>query len=375
MNRERRIGLTIDAVSAYGRGVIRGILAYTRAHPAWRIAVAPRWSFELLPPLDKWEVDGLIVQSYSREFEDSVSRRGLAATNVSNFLPESVLPTVVPDDRAVGKMAAEYLLSRGFRDLGFCGPGDLGYARLRQAAFREAVLGAGRACHVCDTREQPIIDWLRQLPKPAAVMACNDDWAYRVLADGDRAGLKVPDEIAVLGVDNDELFNALVKPSLSSVALATEKVGYEAAAALDRLLNGETVPPLTTIAPRQVVTRESTEVLALEDAEVAAAMSFIRRNSNHPLGVGDLLDHLPLSRRSLERRFRDTLGRSVSAEIRRAHVERAKQLLLDTDMTISQIATAAGFATPTRFGIVFHREVGVPPSAFRNQFRTRKDGK
>jgi len=366
----KRIGLAIDAVAAYGRGVIRGIMAFCRAHPHWVVTEEPRWSFAQRPNLAEWDVDGLIVQIYSREFEDEVLARGLPAVNVSNFCDAHRLPTIIPDDTMVGAMAADYLMARGFKDLGFCWPGDVEYGQLRIESFRQRVLAAGSRFYECDARHRDIGEWITTLPKPSAVLACNDDWAHRVLKSARRAGVKVPDQVAVLGVDNDELFNTLVTPSISSVALPAEQIGYEAAARLDLLMGGATAAATTVrLAPLRVVTKESTEVLSVDDPEVAMALQFIREHAARPLMVDDLLEHVPLSRRSLERRFRTVLGRSVSDEIRRVHIERAKQLLISTDLSMPQVATASGFTTATRLGIVFQKDVGEPPTLFRKRSR------
>jgi LacI family transcriptional regulator len=174
----------------------------------------------------------------------------------------------------------------------------------------------------------------------------------------------------VLGVDDDELINTLMTPSLSSISTPVEQIGYEAAALLDRIMEGERVPVATTlVAPLRVVTRKSTEVLMVDDPDVGAALRFISEHADKPIHIEDLLEHVPLSRRSLERRFRDTLKRSVSEEIRRVHIERAKQLLITTDLSIKQIAKASGFESATRLGISFQNESGEPPSEFRKRAR------
>jgi LacI family transcriptional regulator len=175
--------------------------------------------------------------------------------------------------------------------------------------------------------------------------------------------------MAVLGVDNDELFNALVTPSLSSIELPTEQIGFEAAAQLDRLMNGEKLAPLTLLPPVRVVPRASTDVLSIEDDDIVLAVRFIREHAAEPLQVDDVLDHVPLSRRSLERRFRQLVRHSITDEIRRAHISRAKELLANTDLAMSQVAAGSGFTTATRLGIVFHKEVGESPSEFRRRAR------
>ncbi len=374
MANRRRIGLAIDAVAAYGRGVIRGIMSFCRRNPRWTITVEPQWSFARVTDIFEWEADGLIVQTFSREFEDRVLKRGLPATNVSNVCHgRDRLPTVVPDDLAVGRMGAEYLTSLGFRDLGFCWSGDSSFGKLRLEAFRERAKELGADCHECVGTKEDMGRWLAKLPKPAGVLGCNDDWAHRLLNAAHRNRIRVPDEIAVMGVDDDELFNTLVTPSLSSIAIPAEQVGFEAAALLDRIMDGykPSEDPLL-LPPVRIVARESTDVLTINDPEVVQAVRFIREHSSEPLQVDDVLDHVPISRRSLERRFRGLVGHSISDEIRRAHIERAKTLLLSTDMAMPQVADASGFTSATRLGIVFLKEVGEPPTEFRR--RTRSGG-
>jgi LacI family transcriptional regulator len=277
---------------------------------------------------------------------------------------------VLPDDTAIGQMAADYLLSLGFRDLGFCWPGGLPYAKLRLEAFETRAKESGASVAVGNATEQDLGQWVTNLPKPIGILGCNDDWAHRLLNVIRRQGIKVPDEIAVLGVDDDELFNTLVTPSLSSVAVPAEQIGYQAAGMLDCLLDGNAAGPSPLLLPPlKVVARKSTDVLTVSDPDVVLALRFIRDHSAQPLQVDDVLDHVALSRRSLERRFRQFVGHSISDDIRRAHVERAKQLLISTDLAMPQVATASGFTSATRLGIVFRAEVGEAPTDFRRRSR------
>jgi LacI family transcriptional regulator len=352
-------------------------MSFAKANPTWIITVEPRWSFEEPQKVEDWEVDGLIVQVPTPAFEGQIMSRGVPATNVSNYLPSVHLPTVVPDDVAVARMAGEYLLRRGFKHLGFVGPDDMGFGQARLVVFRAAVEEAGATFHVCNPRQVDMAEWVRSIPKPAGVLGCNDDWAHRLLNACRRAGVAVPDEVAVLGVDDDELLNALVTPSLSSIVLPTERIGYEAAAWLDRMLAGDDVPApgaVRTLPPLAVVTRQSTDILAITDTDVAAAVKFIRDHAADPsVRVNTVLDEVPISRRSLERRFKDALGRSIAAEVRRVRVEQAKQLLVSTELSMPQIAEASGFASATRFGIVFHKTAKVTPTEYRRIFRVAPD--
>jgi LacI family transcriptional regulator len=366
----RRIGLALDAVAAYGRGIIRGVMTYTHTRSRWTVSAEPQWSFSEPIDIERWDVDGLIVQTFSREFEKRVQKLGLPATNVSNFCEgEMHLPSIVPNDDAVAAMAADYLISLGFRQLGYCWAGTTQYGRLRREGFRRRAAESGIPVHECDAATSPLDKWILKLPKPIGVLGCNDDWAHRILNVARQQGVRVPDEMAVLGVDNDELFNALVTPSLSSIELPTEQIGFEAAAQLDRLMNGEKLEPLTLLPPVRVVPRASTDVLSIGDEDIVLAVRFIREHAAEPLQVDDVLDHVPLSRRSLERRFRQLVRHSITDEIRRAHIARAKELLANTELAMSQVAAGSGFTTATRLGIVFHKEVGESPTEFRRRAR------
>ena len=370
----RRIGLALDAVAAYGRGIIRGVMNYTHTKSRWTVSVEPQWSFSEPIDIQRWDVDGLIVQTFSKEFEKRVIKLGVPATNVSNFCEGDMhLPSVLPDDDAVAVMAADYLISLGFRQLAYCWAGNTQYGRLRLEGFRRRAAESGIPVHECNAKLTPLDKWILQLPKPIGVLGCNDDWAHRILNAARQQGVRVPDQLAVVGVDNDELFNALVTPSLSSIALPTEQIGFEAAAQLDRLMNGEKLKAASTLlAPVRIVPRASTDVLSIEDEDIVLAVRFIREHAAEPLQVDDVLDHVPLSRRSLERRFRQLVRHSITDEIRRAHINRAKDLLANTDLAMPQVAAASGFTTGTRLGIVFHKEVGESPTEFRRRARVMR---
>jgi LacI family transcriptional regulator len=226
------------------------------------------------------------------------------------------LPSVLPDDDAIAVMAVDYLISLGFRQLAYCWSGSSQYGRLRLEGFRRRAGESGIKVHECNAATTRLDNWLQGLPKPIGVLGCNDDWAHRLLNAARQQSIKVPDELAVLGVDNDELFNALVTPSLSSIALPTEQIGYEAASQLDRLMNGDKLEsPVTLLPPVRVVPRASTDVLSIEDEDIILAVRFIREHASEPLQVDDVLDHVPLSRRSLERRFQGSSGEHRSGNV------------------------------------------------------------
>ena len=225
-----------------------------------------------------------------------------------------------------------------------------------------------------------LVAMLTAVPKPAAIMCCNDISALEVLEQCRIDRTKVPDEIAVLGVDNDDLIQSLASPPLSSIGTATEQIGFEAGVLLERLMNQKGLRPVNApatlgailIPPTGVITRRSTDLTAIADLEVAEALRFIREHATGPMGVEEVLKSVSVSRRQLERRFRANLGRSMLDEIRRCRVERARQLLLETDLTIPQVATASGFSSGSYLTVVFGQSTGETPGSFRKKFRRSK---
>ena len=347
----RSIGLEIDTVGSYGRAVIHGVMEFCHRNPHWVVAVRPRmWSYDRDPEPEHWAVDGVVIQAYDQGVVDRVRAAGLPAVNVANMGPVAHRPpTVVPDDAAIGRMAADYLVSVGFTRFAMCGHDTFEYSVLRRAAFVARLAEAGFEAATYDAvtpdaNARTVIPWLLALTKPVAVFCCNDAWAHMTLTAARRAGLKVPDEVAVLGVDDDELLNTVGAMPL-----------------------GNPAPAITRLPPLFVVPRATTDVTFVNDAEVAAALTYIKANAARPMGVDDLLDHLSISRRSLERRFRSAIGRSVATEIRRAHVERAKQLLVNASLSVDEVAAASGFTSATLLGVVFRKAVGESPTAFRRR--------
>ena len=210
------------------------------------------------------------------------------------------------------------------------------------------------------------------LPRQVGVATFYDFLGLQLSEACREAGLRVPEDVAIVGMGNDDLLCDFARPSLSSVAVATEQIGYQAAALLDRLMNGEPPPPHPILVPPPgVVARQSSDVLAIDDDDVAAALRWIRDESHKTIRVGDLLREIPVSRRLLERKFRKVLDRGISEEIRRVHVERAKSLLAGTDLAMSALAASAGFSNASHLSIVFRQETGLTPTAYRRQFRGR----
>jgi LacI family transcriptional regulator len=296
--------------------------------------------------------------------------------------PGERYPRVLADNLAIGRVGAEHLLERGFTDLLFYSHAyDTHATRRRLEGFQGAVERAGARFHrlIWDDRPrgergQPRLPWLASklsaLPLPLAVMALNDHVAIEVLEACETAQLRVPERVAVLGVDNDQLVTNLTSVPVSSVDSSRERIGYEAAALLDRLIDGQPKPhePLL-IPPAGVVTRTSTDILAVPDADVAIAIRYIWAHACEPISVNDVAAETSLSRRRMQDLFLRHVGHTISDEIRRRRVDHARRLLAQTQTKVGQIANQSGFGSAERMSKVFKQVVGMTPHAYRERYR------
>lgn len=381
MRRRRSVALLVETSNAYARGVLAGVVAYVRGHEPWSLHL-PELGRGDSPPawLARWRGDGIIARIETPEIARAVARTGLPVVDVSagRHLPSA--PWVETDDRAIARLAAEHLLERGFRTLGYCGDPRFNWSRWREEYFVRRAAEAGLRAQVYrsrspapDRERRELAEWARRLPKPAGVLACYDIMAQRLLDACRDAGIAVPDEVAVLGVDDDPLLCDLASPPLSSVIPNTRRTGYEAAALLARRMAGERVPPeAVLIPPLGIHTRQSTDVLALEDRDIAAAVRFVREHACDGATVADLLKAVPLSRRVLESRYRKATGRTPHEDLLRIRIGRVQQLLAETDHSLERIAGLAGFNHPEYMSVAFKRETGMTPGQYRRRARPRE---
>ncbi len=301
--------------------------------------------------------------------------------------PLSRLSEVASDSYGAARLAAEHLLERGLRHYAYVGVHGRVWSERRQEGFCERVREAGFEAQVYAPpravrdrvweREQPVLArWLSNLPRPIGLLACNDERGREVLEACRVGGLQVPEEIAVVGVDNDELLCELADPPLSSVALNAEAGGYRAAALLDRMMRARlrgratrTKPQRLLVEPLRVVTRRSTDIVAQGDPEIAAALRFLHDHAGELIGVGDVVKRLLISRRASRFAFARPSAGPIREELERIRLERAKRLLLETDHPIPRVAEAAGFASPSYLAQVFRKSVGQTPARYRRQGR------
>lgn len=388
MPRMPHVALLVETSRSYGRNVLQGVVRHLNEHGPWSVYFQPH-GLESPPPrwLKGWKGDGIVARVNNRRMAQAVRQTGLPVVDLRLAVPDLRFPSVGIDNRAVVRLAFDHLVTNGFTQFGFCSPprSQIFWMNLRRDFFQELVVAAGFPCYIFEVpsgrhsatweEEQELIAaWVSRLPKPIGVMASNDDLGQRVLDACRRVNALVPEEVAVVGVDNDEILCLISSPPLSSVDINAQQVGYEAAALLERMMAGALVPmePLL-LAPRGVVARESTDVLTTEDRELAGAIRFIREHACEGLCVKELLRVSGISRRSLERRIRKRLQRSPKDEIVRVQIERAKQLLLSTNLPATAIAEKCGFSESKYFSQVFHAKVGLPPGAYRKSINRSSD--
>jgi LacI family transcriptional regulator len=360
---------------------LRGIRRYLAEHGPWSVfmelraldSAAPLW-------LDKWRGDGILIRTSTRALADTVRRAKVPVVELRSSRLNPGVPWVGIDNHAMGKIVADHLMQRGFRHFGVYEIGTEIYFEQRRSNFIDTVAAAGYTCStyspkgapekpaVWEKHQEDLARWVTDLPKPVGIMACTDQLGFFLLEACARAGIAVPEEAAVVGVENEESLCTMAMPTLSSVQFNTERVGYEAASVLDSMMRGEQPPsePLL-IEPLGVVVRGSSDVIAIEDRQIALAMQFIRERACDGISVRDVVNHVPLSRSGLERRMQAALGRSPNEEINRVRIERVRELLVETDLKLGAIALRAGFRGPQYLVASFKKRTGMTPGDYRRR--------
>jgi LacI family transcriptional regulator len=373
-----KVVLLIESSRASGRALLCGIANYAYHNGPWSFCWEPRGLEKRRPLPRAVEADGIIL----RDFEylaDTVARE-LPAVVIGHQQAEFPgLVNVVVDSDSVGRMGAEHLLQCGFKHFAFCGYtktplNNSGWSEMRSQAFGERICEAGFSSpsqYLLSMGEwaddlNRIAEWLRALPKPVGVMACNDDCGQRVMEACKLAGLTVPDVVGVVGADNDEVVCGLTDPPLSSIAINFERAGYAAARALDQWMRGSQDFERRIIAPAtHVAARRSTDFVAAEDPNLAKALRFIRDQVRAGISVDEVARSAGTSRRALEKRFRRLLGRSILQEIRRVRTDHIGRLLVETQLTVGQIADQLGFADTQHIARYFRAGKKTSPLNYR----------
>jgi LacI family transcriptional regulator len=371
----------VETSREYGRGLLRGVIRYQHEHGPWSVYFKPQGLGAPVPPwLGAWHGDGILARIDDHRMARALAQTSVPVVDLRNALPGLGFPTVAISNQAVVQLAMDHFVEQGFRHFAFCGTqrGENRNQDDRSDLFVRLVKARG---HVCNTYSHPrsprrswdaeqrhIVNWLKSLPTPVAVLTCHDDRGQQVIDACLRARLTVPDKVAILGVDNDPFLCNLSTPQLSSIDVYPERIGYEAASLLDRLMKGGRAPKTPLLFdPRGLVIRQSTDVTAVGDSHVAHASRLIRDHAGEAISIEQLLAKVPLSRSALFRRFKEHLGRSPKKELSRVRLERAKALLTNSALSVEDVARQTFQTDANHFIAVFRRATGSTPMRYRKQ--------
>lgn len=379
---KRHVALIIETSSNYGRDLLAGIVRYMRMHDRWSVFLEQRDLFKQPPRwLNKWQGDGIISRATTPRLLDAISDTGVPFVELTDRKGDVEFSQIRSDDAAIGKMGAEHLLERGFKRFGYCGYKGEAWSKRREESFVKTIdqkssgscslynsTWQGRNARNWEDEQRCIIEWLQTLTPPFAVMACNDIRGRQIIDACSELDLAVPEQVVVVGVDDDELLCRMCSPPLSSVIPNAQAVGFRAAEVLASLMDGKSpASEVQLIEPLGVATRQSTDAVAIDDPDIAAALRYIREYACRGITVAEVVRDNSVSRSTLERQVRKYLGRTPQEEIRFVQIKRARELLISTDLSAEQIAPLCGFEHPEYLHVVFKRVTGTTIGVFRKQ--------
>lgn len=379
---KRSVALVIETSNEYARGLLRGILRYQHEHEKWTIdlpeqhrrADPPRW-------LRTYSGHGIIARIETKSIARAVQATQLPAVDVSSARELSTIPWVETDDRKIAQLAIQHFFEKGFRHLAFCGEGSFNWSRWRRDAFVAEAKKAGinaLVFHVDDDSSgmtwpharRRLMRWLAELPEPCGLMAAYDSLARRLIDLCIQASRRVPESIAILGVDDDPLLCQLATPPLSSIVPDSEGAGYAAAEQLDSIMSGKKIKRLDTLLPPLgIATRQSTDTFAVEDKDVSVSAHYILAHACDGIQVDDIVKQTQLTRRALETRFKKALGKTPHALIIETRLSKAERCLRETTLTLEQIADRCGFEYPEYLSVLFKKHRNMTPGEYRQQHR------
>ncbi len=389
MANQKRVALLIDTATSWGTGLIEGIAEYAKASGKnWVFSIEPRGKYDRTMLPEQWNGHGVVARITHSPLAEQLIAMRVPAVNVSWYpIGESLIPRVTCDEQAAAKLAFKYLQDTGFRQFAYCGSTlRPNYYDRFGATFCDTICEAGYVCPRfspvqqefaklnSEQQLQELSQWLVGLPRPVALLAFDDLQGRQVTEACTQVGLLVPQDVAVLGGEHDELTSRISTPPLSSIDQGPHEVGFRAAERLDQLMRGEDIHPFNVLLPpRRIIARQSTDKIALQDDLLAQAVRFIRDHISEDFQIEDILHEVPMSRRALEMAFRKHFGRTPRDEVRRVRVDKAIQLLCDTDWSVTSIARACGFGRPELLTRAFCRELRTTPSDFRKRVSARQD--
>ncbi len=378
----KRIVLLVETSRAFGRQLIMGIAHYSKLNGPWSFYKEPIGLKSSIPHLTNWKPDGIIMR-------DSLISKELLKLKIPTILaihdskyPKN-LPVIKTDSYSIAKIASEHLIEKGLKNFAFCGFDSYDWSKERRIHFCQFTSKAGYKTYVYippkrikkndwEKEQHHVRDWVDALPKPVGVFACNDDRGQHILEVCKLLNLKVPEDVAVIGVDNDSMVCNISDPPLTSIALNVESAGYQAAKLMDDMIDKIKIyNKQIIVTPSYVVQRQSSDILAIDDFLVAKAISFIKNNVRNKIIVEDVVKATNINRRTLERRFRRTIHRSIGEEIKYTRIELISKLLIESDFTISQITSFFNFTDVEHISRYFKKEKGIGLREFRKFHKPR----
>ncbi|EAQ80383.1 AraC family transcriptional regulator [Blastopirellula marina] len=380
------MGVLIETSTGWGNGMVSGIASYLDdCGESWNVFLEPRGKFEPLHIPKGWNGDGIIARVNNAELAEEILKAGIPCVNVSWYdYGEGTIARCTLDEEESGRLAAKYYLNKKYSYFAYCGsPWRPDYEDLFGRAYSQYLQTAGYTCHTYPApgidRQQPWIDqlrqlgtWLTKLPKPCGVLAIDTQTSRQLIDAAKFAELGVPETIAVLAGEHDELASGITRPKLSMLDNAAHSVGYNAAQLLDRIMRGEANRgELVTIKPTNVISKKSTDWTVLSDERLMRALRFVRDNFHHPIQVADLAEQAGISRRLLEQLFDRHLEITPSKQILLVRLDEAKHLLDRSVLAMSEIASRCGFDSPEVMCRAFQRELQLSPTKYR---QTRRGG-
>jgi LacI family transcriptional regulator len=380
-----RVIFLTDLTEEYAKNLLKGIVRYSKKHEPWVLCKMP-FSYRVEHAVEgvlawakEWKADGIIAQFYNTDNVGIFKENGIVAIAQDFKSRFTDIPNITGAHRLTGRMGADYFIRKGFKHFAFYGFKDIVWSYERCEGFLEEIDKNRLSRNFYEYQNTdfkelwyyesaPLIAWLKDLPKPVALMACDDNQGHHIAEVCRQCGIKIPEEIAVLGVDNDEAVCTLSDPPLSSINQAVEKGGYETARLMDQMIKNPTDPYEDVVVyPTHVITRQSTDSYATNDKHISTILHYIHRNTDKKLRIDEITQLVPLSRRLLENRFKQETGLPIYTYIMNLRIERLAHHLLESEAPIAEITDEMGFSDYKNIARQFNRIKGCTPSEYRKQ--------
>ncbi|MEX0320879.1 MAG: helix-turn-helix domain-containing protein [Puniceicoccaceae bacterium] len=373
-----RIAILLDTTISWSRSLIQGILEYSRTNGPWYVYLEPQPSTDKLYLPAGWQGDGIIARVASKEIASHLKTLNLPVVNVSSIQVEGAdYPRVITNPASEGAAAYEVFRSRGFHNFAYVGQLKEGYVNRHLKEYEKLLAENGHKLHVYNVQRRGgtgstdrLTKWLESLLKPVGIFCWGPSLGHRVIDTCQLAGINVPHDVAVFGSDYDELLSEASHPPQSGLRVDTEQIGRTAASILHSMIQGEKPSKMEwLLEPKGIIEKLSIDTVAVEDERLSAVMRFLSEHALEQISVEDVLKAHPMSRRTLERKFRQAFGCSMVEHMRHLRINHARNLLADTDEPITSISDLCGFSSYNYLNRIFKQMTGLSPSQYRAKSR------